>query len=138
MEPGKAMCDHSWRFTSSEQSLVKIPIVCPEPRARPVINHVGVTNVARHCKQEIPVPEVWVHPQGANNHCPLWREAYSGSTGPVRLCSGKRMQEDPQSSPPVTGMGLTASKVWVAPVWVQRTAPCNRKQTVSPLTSETW
>jgi hypothetical protein len=28
---------------------VKLPIVSVEPRARPVINHVGVTNVARQC-----------------------------------------------------------------------------------------
>jgi hypothetical protein len=54
MEPGKAMCDHSWLFTSSAQSLVKLPIVDvklsivdAEPRARTVINHIGVTNVAR-------------------------------------------------------------------------------------------
>jgi hypothetical protein len=31
------------------QSLVKLPIVGAEPRARPVINHVRVTNVARQC-----------------------------------------------------------------------------------------
>jgi hypothetical protein len=54
MELGKAMCDHSWLFTSSAQSLVKLPIVDvklsivdAEPRARTVINHIGVTNVAR-------------------------------------------------------------------------------------------
>jgi hypothetical protein len=48
MEPGKAMCDHRWLFTSSARSLVKLPIVSTEPRARPVINHVRVTNLARH------------------------------------------------------------------------------------------
>jgi hypothetical protein len=49
MELGKAMCDHSWLFTSSVRSLVKVPIVSAEPRARPVINFVRVTNVARQC-----------------------------------------------------------------------------------------
>jgi hypothetical protein len=44
---GKAMCDHSWLFISSARGLVKIPIVGTEPRVRPVINHVGVTNVVR-------------------------------------------------------------------------------------------
>jgi hypothetical protein len=47
MELEKAMCDHSWLFTLSAQSLVKLPIVGAEPKARPVINPVGVTNVAR-------------------------------------------------------------------------------------------
>ncbi len=47
MEPGKAMCDHSWLFTFLARSLVKLPIVSAEPRARPVINHTGVTNVVR-------------------------------------------------------------------------------------------
>ncbi len=45
MDLGKAMCDHSWHFTLSARSLVKLPIVGVEPRARPVIDHVGVTNV---------------------------------------------------------------------------------------------
>jgi hypothetical protein len=48
MELGEAMCDHSWLFTSSARSLVKLPIVEAEARARRVINHVGVTNVAKH------------------------------------------------------------------------------------------
>ncbi len=52
MEPEKEMCDHSWLFTSSARSLVKLPIVGMEAWARPVINHVGVTNVARQCYQE--------------------------------------------------------------------------------------
>jgi hypothetical protein len=39
------MCDHSLLFTSLAQSLVKLPIVGTEPRERPVINHVRVTNV---------------------------------------------------------------------------------------------
>ncbi len=49
MELEKAMFDHSWLFTLSAQSLVKLPIVGigREPRARPVINHFGITNVAR-------------------------------------------------------------------------------------------
>jgi hypothetical protein len=47
MEPGKAMYDHSWLFTSLALSLVKLPMVGMEPRPRPVSNHVGVTNVAR-------------------------------------------------------------------------------------------
>jgi hypothetical protein len=47
MELGKAMCDHSWLFTSSVRSLVKLSIAGLEPRTRPVTNHVGVTNVAR-------------------------------------------------------------------------------------------
>jgi hypothetical protein len=45
MEPGKAMYDHSWLFTSLARSLVKLPIVGAEPRASPMINHIGVTNV---------------------------------------------------------------------------------------------
>jgi hypothetical protein len=47
MEPGKAMCDYSWLFTSLERSLVKLPIVGMEPRVRTMINHVGVTNIVR-------------------------------------------------------------------------------------------
>jgi hypothetical protein len=47
MEPGKAMCDHSWLFTLLAQILVKLPTVSMEPRARLVINYVGVTNVAK-------------------------------------------------------------------------------------------
>jgi hypothetical protein len=54
MEPRKAMCDHNWLFTLLTRSLVKHPIVGTEPRAMPVINHVGVTNVARHRLQEKP------------------------------------------------------------------------------------
>jgi hypothetical protein len=54
MEPGKAMCNHSWLFTLSVRSLVKLPVVGIEPRVRPVINHVGVTNVPRHRQQEKP------------------------------------------------------------------------------------
>ncbi len=49
MESKEGMYDHSWLFTLSEQSLVKFNIVGEEPRARPVINHVEVTNVVRHC-----------------------------------------------------------------------------------------
>jgi hypothetical protein len=49
MELGKSMCDHSWLFTSAARSLVKLPIVEAETRVRRGINHVGVTNVARHC-----------------------------------------------------------------------------------------
>jgi hypothetical protein len=56
MEPGEGMCDHIWLFTLSAQSLVKLPIVGTESRARPVINHVGVTNVVRQRQQENPVP----------------------------------------------------------------------------------
>jgi hypothetical protein len=56
MEPGKSKYNHSWLFTSSAQSLVKLPIVGAEPRARPVINHVMVTNVARQS----------MHPRDAN------------------------------------------------------------------------
>jgi hypothetical protein len=47
MELRKAMCDHSWLFTSLARSLVKLPIVGMEPRARPVISHAVVTIVAR-------------------------------------------------------------------------------------------
>jgi hypothetical protein len=43
--PG-GMCDHSWLFTSLARSVVNLPIVGTEPRARPVISHVEVTNVA--------------------------------------------------------------------------------------------
>jgi hypothetical protein len=49
MEPGKAMCDQSWLFKLSVRSLVKLSIVGTEPRARPEINCVRVTNVARQC-----------------------------------------------------------------------------------------
>ena len=42
MELGKAMCNHSWLFTLSVRSLVKLPIVGAEPRPRSVINHIGV------------------------------------------------------------------------------------------------
>jgi hypothetical protein len=35
MEPGKAMCDHSWLVTLLARSLVKLPIIGAEPRARP-------------------------------------------------------------------------------------------------------
>jgi hypothetical protein len=42
--------------------------------------------------RRIPVQEVWVHPRDANC-CPPRREANSWPTGPVRLCSGVRMQE---------------------------------------------
>jgi hypothetical protein len=52
MEPGKTMCDHSWLFTSSARSLLKLPIVGMEPGARPEINHVVVTYVARQRQQE--------------------------------------------------------------------------------------
>ncbi len=54
MEPGKAMCDHSWLLISSARILVKLPIVGTEPRVRPVIKHVRVTNVARQRYQEKP------------------------------------------------------------------------------------
>jgi hypothetical protein len=52
MEPGKAMCNHSWLFASSAQSLVKLPIVGVEPRARLVINHVRVTNTVAEKKHD--------------------------------------------------------------------------------------
>ncbi len=46
-------------------------ITSKEDLSWPVIRYsVGVTNVVRHCLQEIPVPEVWVHPRDANR-CPL-------------------------------------------------------------------
>ncbi len=44
-----SVCDQSWLFTLSAWSLVKHPIVGTELRVRPVINHVGVTNVERQC-----------------------------------------------------------------------------------------
>jgi hypothetical protein len=56
MEPREGMCDHSWLFTSSAQSLVKLPIVCAELRARLVINHVRVIKVARQAKKRNLVP----------------------------------------------------------------------------------
>ncbi len=43
----EGMYDHSWLFTSLVRSLEKLSIVNAETRARPVISHVGVTNVAR-------------------------------------------------------------------------------------------
>jgi hypothetical protein len=36
-----------WLFTSLARGPGKLPIVDTEPRERPVINHVEVTNVAR-------------------------------------------------------------------------------------------
>jgi hypothetical protein len=45
MEVGKAMYDYNWLSTLSARNLVKLPIVGTEPRARPVINHIGATNV---------------------------------------------------------------------------------------------
>jgi hypothetical protein len=54
MELGKAIYDDSWLFTSSERSLVKLPIDGTEPRVRPLINHIDVTNVARQCQQDKP------------------------------------------------------------------------------------
>jgi hypothetical protein len=47
MESGEGICDHSLLFTLSVLSLVKLRIVDAEPRARPMINHVSVTNVVR-------------------------------------------------------------------------------------------
>jgi hypothetical protein len=44
---GEGICDHSWLSTLSVQSLVKLLIVGAEPRLRPVISYIGVTNVAR-------------------------------------------------------------------------------------------
>jgi hypothetical protein len=41
----------------------------------------------RRGHQEIPVPEVWVHTAAAR------QEANGSPTGPVRLCSGVRMQK---------------------------------------------
>ncbi len=38
MEPGKALCDHSWLFTLSVQSLVKLLTIGMEPRVRSVIH----------------------------------------------------------------------------------------------------
>jgi hypothetical protein len=54
MEPGKAMCNHSWLFTHCQRDPVKLSIVGTEPRARPEINHFGVTNEARQRYQEKP------------------------------------------------------------------------------------
>jgi hypothetical protein len=51
-------------------------------KATEMINHVGVTNVARHANRRIPVPHKY--PPGDLNLGPLWREANRKSTGPVR------------------------------------------------------
>jgi hypothetical protein len=75
MEPGKAMCDHSWLFASSARSLVKLPIVGTEPRVRPVINHIGVTNVVRHCYQEKPGSILSLCNSGTKTADPLdWKQ----------------------------------------------------------------
>jgi hypothetical protein len=50
----EGMWYQSWLFTSSSQSLVQLSIVGAKPWVRLVINHVGVTNVAKQHKQEKP------------------------------------------------------------------------------------
>ncbi len=42
-----AMCDHSWLYALLARSLVKLPIVGMDPRARRVINQDRVTDRAR-------------------------------------------------------------------------------------------
>jgi hypothetical protein len=48
------MCTVGQQRSEIRLHLVKLPIVGTKPRARPVINHFGVTNVARLCQQEKP------------------------------------------------------------------------------------
>jgi hypothetical protein len=59
----------------------------------PVIrDHVGVTNVARHGKQENPSSRS-VGASPGRERLPHWVGSKRLPTGPVRLCIGVRMQE---------------------------------------------
>ncbi len=89
MEPGNAMCDHSWLFTSSAWSLVKHPIVGTEPRQ----GQWSVMSGGHQCSEITLTGETWFHCEFVYlrdaNRWPPRREV---NNGPVRLCSGVKLQ----------------------------------------------